>query len=217
MRMISIIVAFTMSSSAMAEDLKRLPIHFISALAEPDARSGTGAETWGMWYGDPVNRSVWLSMYPLVRQMGGFTPANWRIEEDDWWLDENGLIMQPPNFPMPAGKYLVTGDRKVTTTLIVHEPDANGKMRWELEEGTLYDVTHLPCRSARFTPIDGTGTCLPLAADKSLFPIPVGQPIPDVEGCLKQDYSVLIVIGPLDENGTEEQVFAKFAELSENQ
>ena len=208
----SLLTLILIALPSWAKDYSKAPIHFIASLGAPDASSGTGAETWGLWHGDPANRSVWLSMYPLVRQMGGFTPANWRVEEDDWWLDENGLIMLPPNFPMPAGKYLVTGDRELTTTLIVHEPDANGEMRWELEKGTLYDVTHLPCRSARYTPIGESGTCLPLAADQSVFPIPVGQPIPEVEGCHKQDYSVLIVIGPLDENGTVESRFVEFAE-----
>ena len=48
------------------------------------------------------------------------------------------------------------GRRETTTTLTVH-PD----QRWELADGAkLYDVTHLPCRAARYTPLlpgaDGT-------------------------------------------------------------
>ena len=51
-----------------------------------------------------------------------------------------------------SGKYLVTGGREVTTTLTVH---ADG--RWELADGaTLYDVTHLPCRAARYTTAAGS-------------------------------------------------------------
>jgi hypothetical protein len=35
----------------------------------------------------------------------------------------------------------------VTTTLTIHADE-----RWELADGaTLYDVTHLPCRAARYT------------------------------------------------------------------
>lgn len=34
--------------------------------------------------------------------------------------------MEKPEFPMPPGKYLVTGDRKVTTTLTISEKDQNG-------------------------------------------------------------------------------------------
>ena len=42
---------------------------------------------------------------------------------------------------------MVTGGREVTTMLSI---DAQGG--WKLENGaTLYDVTHLPCRSARYT------------------------------------------------------------------
>ena len=195
--LLSMIAGLTGRSAwATGEDgNKNAPIHFIAALGAETATSGSGAQDWGIWYGDPATRSVWLSMYPLVRQMGGFTPANWRIVEDDWWLDENGLVMPPPNFPIPPGRYLVTGDREVTTVLTVEAPDDTGDMKWSLEEGTLYDVTHLPCRSARYTPVGETGTCLPLGADKSMFPIPVGQPLPEIEACQKKDYSVLIVIG----------------------
>ena len=51
-----------------------------------------------------------------------------------------------------SGKYLVTGGREVTTTLTVH---ADGK--WELADGaTLYAVTHLPCRTARYTTAAGS-------------------------------------------------------------
>ncbi len=51
---------------------------------------------------------------------------------------------------MPAGQYLVTGDREITSVLTVHPASADGQQRWELADGaTLYDVTHLRCRSAR--------------------------------------------------------------------
>ena len=48
---------------------------------------------------------------------------------------------------------------QVTTVLTVHKDG-----RWELDKGTLYDVTHLPCRSARYTPAapaTPAGTCAP--------------------------------------------------------
>src|SRR5437899_10240008 len=55
--------------------------------------------------------------------------------------------MEKPTFPLSAGKYLVTGDRDVTTVLTVRPKDKNGNQRWELADGaTLYDVTHLVCR-----------------------------------------------------------------------
>jgi hypothetical protein len=58
--------------------------------------------------------------------------------------------MEKPTFPLSAEKYLVTGDRDVTTVLTVHPKDKAGNQRWELADGaTLNDVTHLGCRSAR--------------------------------------------------------------------
>jgi hypothetical protein len=104
--------------------------------------------------------------------------------------------MEQPDFPVPAGRYLVTGDREVTTMLTIHPVDAKGAQRWELADGAkLYDVTHLPCRSARYTPISGTGTCTPAKARQSEFPVTPGAAMPAVEGCKKQDYAVLFVIG----------------------
>jgi len=106
------------------------------------------------------------------------------------------LIMEKPTFPLPSGKYLVTGDRKVTTVLTVHPKDKNGNQQWELAAGaTLYDVTHLGCRSARYTPEKAANACSPANAPTKGIPVNPGAAMPAVNGCQKQDYAVLIVIG----------------------
>ena len=96
--------------------------------------------------------------------------------------------MESPQFPLQPGRYLVTGARSVTTGLTVN---ADGS--WKLDEGTLYDVTHLPCRSARYNPINGSGT--PAAARLSDFPVKPGAEMPPIADTQKQDYAVLFVIG----------------------
>ena len=53
-----------------------------------------------------------------------------RALQGDWWLEEHGLIMEKPSFPLPAGKYMVTGDREVTTELTVTEDN-----KWALKQG----------------------------------------------------------------------------------
>jgi len=175
---------------------KRIPIQFIAALGDPEATSGAGAEHWGLWNKDPGPRGVWLRLFPILRAAGGYAPAGWQFDEKDWWLDENGLIMEKPTFPMPAGRYIVTGDREVTTMLTVHPKDSEGVQRWELANGAkLFDVTHLPCRSARYTPASSSSSCSPASADKSLFRVAPGSVMPAVEGCSKQDYAVLFIIG----------------------
>ena len=84
-------------------------------------------------------------------------------------------VMEKPTFPLPAGKYLVTGDRKVTTVLTVHPKDKNGNQRWELADGaTLNDVTHLGCRSARYTPATAANACSPANAPTKGFPVNPG-------------------------------------------
>ncbi len=199
----AIVIGLLLSGRVFAAEtvkFKRIPAQFIAALGDPNATDGTGAETWGLWTSDPGPKGVWLRLFPVLKASGGYGPGNWKFNENDWWLDENGLIMEPPEFPIPAGRYLVTGEREVTTMLTVHPKDPNGAQRWELADGAkLHQVTHLPCRSARYTPAAGDSSCSPASADKSRFKVAPGSEMPEVPQCLKQDYAVLIVIGvPVD-------------------
>lgn len=173
---------------------KRVPTQFVAALGDPDASSGTGAESWGLWPVDPGPRGVRLGQYSQLVASGGETRAGWVFDEEDWWLEEHGLIMEKPDFPLAPGRYLVTGGRLVTTVLEVSPPDGNtGARKWSLENGKLYDVTHLPCRAARYRPNSGGGS--PATAKQSDFPVTPGAKMPEVAGCDKQDYAVLFVIG----------------------
>lgn len=176
-------------------------IQFIAALGEPSASSGDGAERWGLWLEDPGPRGVRLWQYEDKLAKTSTAPAGWTFDPKDWWLEEHGLIMPGPGpLPskrlvdgaiVPARRYVVTGDREVTSVLTVH-PDG----RWELDKGTLFDVTHLPCRSARYQPTSDTSPiCTPKQADRSLFPVKPGATMPNVPGCAKQDYAVLFVLG----------------------
>jgi len=174
-------------------------IQYFAALGDPKASSGTGAETWGLWLKDPGPRGETLANIGRVQSSkGGVARAGWKFDPTDWYVEEHGLIMEKPaggdggsgEAALP-GKYLVTGARDVTTTMTIYPPDQNGKMRWELDKGTLYDVTHLPCRTGRYT---GPG-CSPENAKQSDFPVRPGGLMPDVPGCNKQDYAVVFVIG----------------------
>jgi len=143
----------------------RIPTQFIAALGDPAASSGSGAQSWGIWRLDPGPRGVRLDRYERLEAAGGVAPAQWKFDSKDWWLEEHGLIMEKPDFPLPSDKYMVTGDREVTTVLTVHPVDEDGAQRWELDNGAkLYDVTHLPCRSARYTPATSDGSCSPAKA-----------------------------------------------------
>src|SRR5438132_1724495 len=142
----SLMLAAGHASGADLSKFKRIEPQFIAALGDPGATSGNGAQSWGFWNQDPGPRACKLDHYPQLKATG-VAPAQWKFDASDWWLEEHGLIMEKPTFPLAAGKYLVTGDRKVTTVLTVHPKDKNGNQRWELADGaTLYDVTHLVCR-----------------------------------------------------------------------
>jgi len=175
---------------------KPIATQYIAALGDPDATSGVGAEAWGLWQVDPGPRGVRLSDYKTLKAEGGIAPAKWKFNGSDWWLEEHGLIMEQPAFPIPPGKYVVTGGRDKTAVLTVQPKDNNGVQHWQLDnEATLYDVTHLRCRSARYTPAAGENSCSPAKAQMTAFPVAPGGPMPPVQGCNKQDYEVLIVIG----------------------
>ena len=182
-----------------APKFRRPPLtQFIAALGDPAASSGVGAENWGLWAEDPGPNGVPLGRFANLMERGGKAQAGWQFDSADWWLEEHGLIMPKPDaLPakrydraagavVPARRYAVTGDRELTTVLTVHD---DGK--WELAKGTLYDVTHLPCRSARYT----GAACTPAQADARQFPVKPGAAMPAVGGCAKQDYAVLFVVG----------------------
>jgi hypothetical protein len=178
----------------------RIPTQYVAALGDPGSKSGAGAEAWGLWAVDPGPRGVRLRNYGALKAAGGLAPAKWRFDDADWWLEENGSIMEQPRFPIPAGKYVVTGDREATAVLTIHPRDAGGVTRWELDKGaTLYDVTHLGCRAARYTPAAGEHSCLPDKASQNDFPVAAGAAMPAVESCKKQDYEVLIVVGMVND------------------
>ena len=162
---------------------------FIAALGDPQASSGSGAGDWGIWRIDPGPPGVYLKDYARDLQPSSVAPAGWTFDEEDWWVEEYGRIMEKPDFPLPAGQYVVTGDREVTTVLTIEENGA-----WNLAKGTLYDVTHLPCRAARYK--GGS----PANARLEDFPVTPGAVMPEIGGCRsKQDYAVLFVRGvPLD-------------------
>jgi hypothetical protein len=179
---------------------ERIRTQFIAALGDPAATSGSGAETWGLWRVDPGPRGVRLENYEQLNASGSVTPAGWKFDSTQWWLEEHGLIMEKPDFPLPAGRYLVTGDREVTAMLTIHPVNQAGAHRWELGDGaTLFDVTHLPCRSARYEPV-ADRSCSPADAARTDFPVTPGAPMPPIEGCTKQDYAVLFVIGVAADN-----------------
>jgi hypothetical protein len=119
--------------------------------------------------------------------------------------------MEKPEFSVPVGKYIVTGDREAVAMLTIHPMDEKGVQRWELANGTtLYDVTHLPCRTARYTPLTGNDAgndagsaadvCSPASAKRSDFPVTPGGPMPPVGGCHKLDYAVLFIVAEAVDN-----------------
>lgn len=195
-----LLITSVWSGNAQASDqptkFKRIHTQFIAALGDPESNAGSGAQDWGLWRVDPGPRGVWLARFDDLEEAGGVAPAKWQFDNSDWWLDENGLIMEKPEFPVGPGKYVVTGDREVTTILTIHPADDTGDQRWELDDGAkLFDVTHLPCRSARYTPATDSDACSPASANRSDFRVDPGASMPVVNGCNKQDYAVLFVIG----------------------
>ena len=87
----------------------------------------------------------------------------------------------------------MSGERETTAVLTVRPGG-----EWALSRGTLYDVTHLPCRSALYTPANPSaesGSCSPARADPRLFRVAPGGPMPDVAGCSRQDHAILFVLG----------------------
>lgn len=171
-------------------------LKFIAALADPDASSGVGAETWGFWEKDPGPRGVFLAKYETkLKENGNVAPAGWKFDSSSWWLEEHGIIMETPSkLPLTVGasrdrRYLVTGGRETSSVLTVRSDG-----RWELSKGNLYDVTHLPCRAAVYTGAGGS-VCSPDQENQKIFPVKPGAKMPKFKGCNTQDWAVLFVVG----------------------
>lgn len=174
---------------------KSIDTQYIAALGDPASRAGEGAEQWGLWAVDPGPRGVRLSNFQSLKSNGGLTAAGWTFDSKAWWLEEHGLIMEKPSFPIPPGRYLVTGGRETTAVLTIHPKGEDGVERWDLSDGaTLHDVTHLRCRAARYEAEANADACSPESAQEASFPVAPGAAMPPVAGCTKQDYQVLIVI-----------------------
>ena len=193
--------AVTCALPAWAESgLVRIPTQYIAALGDAKASSGTDAKSWGLWAVDPGPRGVRIDDFADMVANGGVAPDGWQFDPEGWWLEEHGLIMEAPGFPLPAGQYVVTGGREVTSVLTVTEPDSTGRQSWSLADGaTLYDVTHFGCRAAFYTEKVAGQSCSPDKAPMQAFPMTPGTVMPAVEGCSKQDYQVLILIGMMVE------------------
>lgn len=174
--------------------MRRVPTQFIAALGDPTASSGANANEWGIWTLDPGPRGIYLTQFNSKMKQA---PAGWKWDPNEFWIEEYGRIMEKPTFPLPPGRYLVTGGRAMTTLLTIDPPNGNERQqRWTLQDGTLFDVTHLPCRAARYNP-DGKGKhniASPANAKVSDFPVAPGASMPPIEGCSKQDYAVLFVL-----------------------
>ncbi len=194
--LLALLALLTLVTPAFAETkFKPVPLQFIAALADPTAKSGDNAHEWGLWIDDPGPRGVRLGNFSSLLANGGVAPAKWTFDKSRWWLEENGLIMEAPPHPLAPGKYLVTGDRAAKTTLTIHPKSADGKQRWELaDNATLYDVTHLRCRSAVYTSEAGK-TCTPSNVNGDLFPVTPGATMPEVPGCNRQDHAVVFIVG----------------------
>jgi len=186
--------------SPLPSGMRRVPTQFIAALGTPTSSSSdAGAEQWGIWRVDPGPRGVYVQDFQRNPSLGkngnSKMKAGWEFDPNDFWIEEFGRVMEKPDFPVSPGRYMVTGGRKVTTLLTVDPPDGRGRQAWRLEEGTLYDVTHLPCRSARYFPKPGQeGKRSPADANWNDFPVRPGADMPSVKGCDKQDYAVLFVV-----------------------
>ncbi len=138
--MILLVVMLAMGQPSLAAGrarpkYQRILTQYIAAQGEPGATSGSGAQLRGLWPLDPGLRGIKLDTYDKLKSTGGMTTARWLFNSTDWWLEEHGLIMEQPVFPVPSRKYVVTGGRDAIAVLTIHPADKNGNTRRELDNG----------------------------------------------------------------------------------
>lgn len=152
---------------------------------------GDGATAWGVWRTDPGNTGVRFSGIHALEQTGR-APRGWTFDPNEWWVEEHGLIMVNPD-PLPPGRYKVVWLNRRAGYVPTVELTITGDS-WTLSDGaTLHDVTHGPCRSAKYTTPESGGQCLPDNVPQRQFPVRPGAVMPDVPGCDRVDYAVLFL------------------------
>ena len=178
--------------------IQPMPKQYIAVLLDKkntaDATHGVAADQWGLWTVDPGPRGVLLQDSRAKRELAETQrgPYGWSYNPNDWWLEEHGILMERPKFPMVPGTYQVTGDQRDITAILTIKDNGN----WSLDGGAkLQDVVHLPCRSARYTSPGPVSSCTPNLVNPFQFPVRPGAIMPSVVGCQKQDYAVLFVTG----------------------
>ena len=93
-------------------------------------------------------------------------------------------LVEAPDFPLTPGRYLVTSSWLNTTVLVQSKSG-----HWSLENGTVFNVTHLPDTDQ----MRDKG-----AQQQQIHPIflwNLDQKMPAVQGCVKKGYAVIFVIG----------------------
>ena len=167
-------------------------------MAHSNLNHGNGALGWGIWRGDPGPTGVAFSGIPALED-SHVAPAGWTLDDNEWWVEEHGRIMETPA-PLPEGQYQLSwlnwreGATQHVTLTVVGDS-------WSLDSGdpdveaTLYDVTHLPCRSAVYTTPAGApeGSCSPSNVPTAQYPVTPGAAMPATPGCDKMDYAVTFV------------------------
>ena len=104
-------------------------------------------------------------------------------------------------------------DGEVVSGMAGMDPTANGQLsadeikRCEADPAARLQMqkSDMPApvqraKGARYTPIAGSNSCSPARADQTAFRVRPGAPMPEVEGCNKQDYAVLFVIAVAVDN-----------------
>ena len=81
---------------------------FLAALGDPTASNGTISQdsfsSWGIWEHDPGPRGVKLQNFQqdILATEYRAQPVGWTFDPQSWWLEEHGLIMESPTFPIPV-------------------------------------------------------------------------------------------------------------------
>lgn len=185
------------SIKANFEKLRKTELKFIAAdpgLMNGDASEGGGATKWGIWESDPGQSALELSRLADLEAHEGSPPVDWKFDPEDWWLEEYGRLMPSPTIPIPNGKYLLpwlNGKNSGRPVILTIEGD-----RWFLDKrsgASLKHVTHLPCRSARYSRVAKDAS--PSAARSDDFPVRPGCKMPSIDGYEQVDYAVLFVEG----------------------
>eukprot|EP00568_Trieres_chinensis_P004101 CAMPEP_0183295066 /NCGR_PEP_ID=MMETSP0160_2-20130417/3164_1 /TAXON_ID=2839 ORGANISM="Odontella Sinensis, Strain Grunow 1884" /NCGR_SAMPLE_ID=MMETSP0160_2 /ASSEMBLY_ACC=CAM_ASM_000250 /LENGTH=175 /DNA_ID=CAMNT_0025456483 /DNA_START=55 /DNA_END=578 /DNA_ORIENTATION=+ len=107
-------------ASSLPPGFRPVQRRYVAALGDPKSTRGDNSDEWGLWTLDPGPRGSPPSDLRRL-EAEGRGPYGWAYDPSDFWIEEHGIVMESPDFPLSVGRYFVTGERRGAAAILTVE------------------------------------------------------------------------------------------------